>query len=171
MIDRTEATHPPTPTASLGIGTQNFVLDLLGHRRPRCHGDTVRCANTRGHINRGRVLPPRRPAPVRPATDARGRVVEGLRIRRVPRRRESHTTRCYVDIQSDSGNASENAERKSGYWNSKPASCSFFGTADLDGAAEVRFDVLTRVDTSIEAEYYRHGGLLPYVLRQMLAAE
>ena len=44
------------------------------------------------------------------------------------------------------------------------------GTADLD-ATEIRFDVLTRVDTSIEAESYRHGGLLPYVLRQMLAAE
>lgn len=42
--------------------------------------------------------------------------------------------------------------------------------SDLDGT-EIRFDVLTRVDTSIEAEYYRHGGLLPYVLRQMLAAE
>ena len=40
--------------------------------------------------------------------------------------------------------------------------------SDLDGL-EKRFDVLTRVDTSIEAEYYRHGGLLPYVLRQMLA--
>ena len=44
------------------------------------------------------------------------------------------------------------------------------GTTDLDGD-EVRFNVLTRVDTSIEAEYYRHGGLLPYVLRQMLATE
>ena len=40
--------------------------------------------------------------------------------------------------------------------------------SDHDGS-EKRFDVLTRVDTSIEAEYYRHGGLLPYVLRQMLA--
>ena len=40
--------------------------------------------------------------------------------------------------------------------------------SDLDGS-EKRFDVLTRVDTSIEAEYYRHAGLLPYVLRQMLA--
>ena len=57
-----------------------------------------------------------------------------------------------------------------GQWDSTPASRSFLGTTDLDGA-EIRFDVLTRVDTSIEAEYYRHGGLLPYVLRQMLAAE
>lgn len=43
-------------------------------------------------------------------------------------------------------------------------------TSDLDGS-EMRFQVLTRVDTSIEAEYYRHGGLLPYVLRQMLAED
>ena len=30
------------------------------------------------------------------------------------------------------------------------------------------FEVLCRVDTGIEAEYYEHGGLLPYVLRQMI---
>ncbi len=29
--------------------------------------------------------------------------------------------------------------------------------------------VLTlRIDTPIEVEYYRHGGILPYVLRQLL---
>jgi aconitate hydratase len=28
-----------------------------------------------------------------------------------------------------------------------------------------------RVDTPIEVEYYRHGGILPYVLRQLLAQE
>ena len=27
-----------------------------------------------------------------------------------------------------------------------------------------------RVDTPIEAAYYRHGGILPYVLRQILVA-
>jgi aconitate hydratase len=26
-----------------------------------------------------------------------------------------------------------------------------------------------RIDTPIEVEYYRHGGILPYVLRQLLA--
>lgn len=31
------------------------------------------------------------------------------------------------------------------------------------------FDVLVRIDTEIEGEYYRHGGLLPYVLRLMMA--
>jgi aconitate hydratase len=25
-----------------------------------------------------------------------------------------------------------------------------------------------RIDTPIEIEYYRHGGILPYVLRQLL---
>lgn len=33
---------------------------------------------------------------------------------------------------------------------------------------ERSFEVLARIDTSIESEYYRHGGLLPYVLRQMI---
>jgi aconitate hydratase len=30
--------------------------------------------------------------------------------------------------------------------------------------------VTLRIDTAIEVEYYRHGGILPYVLRQLLAA-
>ena len=30
--------------------------------------------------------------------------------------------------------------------------------------------VLLRIDTAIEVEYYRHGGILPFVLRQLLAA-
>jgi len=30
--------------------------------------------------------------------------------------------------------------------------------------------VILRIDTAIEVEYYRHGGILPYVLRQLLAA-
>ncbi|WP_334134067.1 aconitate hydratase AcnA [Tepidimonas sp.] len=32
-----------------------------------------------------------------------------------------------------------------------------------------RVPVLSRIDTPIEAEYYRHGGILPFVLRQILA--
>jgi aconitate hydratase len=31
--------------------------------------------------------------------------------------------------------------------------------------------VTLRIDTPIEVEYYQHGGILPYVLRQLLAAE
>jgi aconitate hydratase len=36
-----------------------------------------------------------------------------------------------------------------------------------DGS-EFSFDVVCRIDTPIEIEYYRHGGILPYVLRQLL---
>ena len=30
------------------------------------------------------------------------------------------------------------------------------------------FTVLSRLDTPIELEYYRHGGILPQVLREMM---
>jgi aconitate hydratase len=30
--------------------------------------------------------------------------------------------------------------------------------------------LLLRIDTSIEVDYYRHGGIMPYVLRELLAA-
>ena len=29
---------------------------------------------------------------------------------------------------------------------------------------------MTRIDTAIEVDYYKHGGILPYVLRDLLAA-
>jgi aconitate hydratase len=29
--------------------------------------------------------------------------------------------------------------------------------------------VRLRIDTPIEVDYYRHGGILPYVLRQLMA--
>jgi aconitate hydratase len=29
--------------------------------------------------------------------------------------------------------------------------------------------VIVRIDTPIEVDYYRHGGILPYVLRQLVA--
>jgi aconitate hydratase len=35
-----------------------------------------------------------------------------------------------------------------------------------DGTQSV-FDALVRIDTPGEAEYFRHGGILPYVLRQL----
>jgi aconitate hydratase len=38
-----------------------------------------------------------------------------------------------------------------------------------DGATEV-IQVKCRIDTLDEVEYYRHGGILPYVLRSMMAA-
>jgi aconitate hydratase len=36
-----------------------------------------------------------------------------------------------------------------------------------DGAART-FDVIARVDTPDDVDYYRHGGILPYVLRDLL---
>ena len=33
------------------------------------------------------------------------------------------------------------------------------------------FDAVVRIDTPVEADYYRHGGILPYMLRQLLVAE
>jgi aconitate hydratase len=39
-------------------------------------------------------------------------------------------------------------------------------TAAQDGSTKT-FDAMARVDTPVEAEYYRHGGILPYVLKQL----
>ena len=38
-----------------------------------------------------------------------------------------------------------------------------------DGSSR-RVPVLLRIDTAIEVDYYRHGGILPFVLRELLAA-
>ncbi len=37
----------------------------------------------------------------------------------------------------------------------------------MDGS-EKTFSVIARLDTPVEVEYYRHGGILPYVLRKIL---
>ena len=37
-------------------------------------------------------------------------------------------------------------------------------------ASDKRFEVQVRIETPMEAEYYRNGGILPYVLRQVAAA-
>ena len=42
-------------------------------------------------------------------------------------------------------------------------------TATSDAGDVTTFETLVRIDTGIENEYYRAGGLLPYVLRQMMA--
>ncbi|HAM03802.1 MAG TPA: hypothetical protein DCQ30_16490, partial [Acidimicrobiaceae bacterium] len=34
-------------------------------------------------------------------------------------------------------------------------------------AGDVEFPARVRIDTPMEAEYYRHGGILTYVLRQL----
>ena len=42
--------------------------------------------------------------------------------------------------------------------------------AERDGAEPVAFDARVRIDTPREAEYFRHGGILQFVLRTLLAA-
>ena len=42
--------------------------------------------------------------------------------------------------------------------------------AERAGAEAVEFDARVRIDTPREAEYFRHGGILQYVLRALLAA-
>ena len=41
----------------------------------------------------------------------------------------------------------------------------------VDGGGEKRFEVTVRIDTPQELAYYRDGGILPYVLRQLAAAQ
>lgn len=38
------------------------------------------------------------------------------------------------------------------------------------GGAQKRVTLVLRIDTPIEVDYYRHGGILPFVLRQLLSA-
>jgi aconitate hydratase len=42
--------------------------------------------------------------------------------------------------------------------------------ATAAGGTTVEFQAIARVDTPDDVEYYRHGGLMPYVLRGLLAA-
>jgi aconitate hydratase len=37
------------------------------------------------------------------------------------------------------------------------------------GGATEKVQVKLRIDTPIEVEYYQHGGILPYVLRQLMS--
>jgi aconitate hydratase len=43
--------------------------------------------------------------------------------------------------------------------------------AVAEDGSEKTFAVQVRVDTPQEVEYYRHGGILPYVLRQLAAQQ
>jgi aconitate hydratase len=40
-------------------------------------------------------------------------------------------------------------------------------TARRDDGSAVEFEAVVRLDTPQEMEYYRHGGILQYVLRQL----
>jgi len=37
-------------------------------------------------------------------------------------------------------------------------------------AGDIEFEALVRIDTPSEAHYYRHGGIMQYVLRGLLKA-
>jgi aconitate hydratase len=41
-------------------------------------------------------------------------------------------------------------------------------TAAKPDGTEIRFDAVLRIDTPGEADYYRSGGILHYVLRQLV---
>ncbi|MEM4236733.1 MAG: hypothetical protein QW823_02920, partial [Candidatus Caldarchaeum sp.] len=38
-----------------------------------------------------------------------------------------------------------------------------------DNGEVKKFNVITRLDTKIEVEYYKHGGILQYVLRRIMS--
>ena len=50
----------------------------------------------------------------------------------------------------------------------KPQSDAILRITRADGLCE-EVSVILRIDTPIEVDYYRNGGILPYVLRQLLA--
>jgi len=42
-------------------------------------------------------------------------------------------------------------------------------TAHNEGTRDKTFQAVTRIDTPYEIHYYRHGGILQYVLRQLIS--
>jgi aconitate hydratase len=51
----------------------------------------------------------------------------------------------------------------------KPLSDAQLVITAADGSVR-EMAVVLRIDTAIEVDYYKHGGILPFVLRQLLAA-
>jgi aconitate hydratase len=51
----------------------------------------------------------------------------------------------------------------------KPLSDATLAITAADGTQR-KVSVTLRIDTPIEVDYYKHGGILPFVLRQLLAA-
>jgi len=45
--------------------------------------------------------------------------------------------------------------------------CTISVTATKPDGKQIKFDAMCRLDTEIEIEYFKHGGILPYVLRNM----
>jgi aconitase A len=52
--------------------------------------------------------------------------------------------------------------------NCVPSRISLFASPRATGATE-DVPVTCRIDTPIEIDYYQHGGILPYVLRQLVS--
>ncbi len=44
-------------------------------------------------------------------------------------------------------------------------------TATADDGSTKSFEVVARIDTPVELDYYRHGGILQYVLRQLISSD
>ena len=40
-------------------------------------------------------------------------------------------------------------------------------TAEKNDGSKIEFDTICRIDTPVEVDYYRHGGILNMVLRRM----
>ena len=36
-----------------------------------------------------------------------------------------------------------------------------------EGGSKLNFEVTARLDTGVEVEYFKHGGILPFVLRKL----
>lgn len=51
----------------------------------------------------------------------------------------------------------------------RPAAGSVFGGWQNSDGATVTFEVIARLDTEVDVEYFLHGGILPYVLRKLMA--
>jgi aconitate hydratase len=52
-------------------------------------------------------------------------------------------------------------------FNAGPVPKEVLVTARRDDGSTVEFQTIVRIDTPMEAEYFRHGGILRYVLRQL----
>ncbi len=53
--------------------------------------------------------------------------------------------------------------------NDGPIPATVHVSASRDGAAPVEFDAVVRIDTPGEADYYRNGGIMQYVLRSLVS--
>lgn len=56
----------------------------------------------------------------------------------------------------------------SGIENIEPLKTLHVRAVKPDGS-EIEFEVTARLNTDIDVEYFKHGGILPYVLRKILA--